>query len=132
MSKKLSSGTLNLMRDAISTSTILGIERLVIDGHSLRGESQENGTMMLLPFPDGTELEFGAIGISRVPVLKARLRLLGDDGVIIPEYKTRDSGEQFIFRLSLQKAKTKIDFKCADPAQIKAPKGFTEVVETIE
>lgn len=124
--EKLTKGALQLLDDAITVATILGIERVVIDSHSLRGESQDNGTMLLFPFPSGTELEFGAMGISRVPVLKARLRLLGDDGTITPEYKVRDSGERFIFRLSLKKGKTKIDFKCADPAQVRAPKAFND------
>lgn len=127
MNKPLSKGTLTLLKDAMDTANILGIERMVIDNHSLRGESQQQ-TFMLLPFPEGTELEFGAIGISRIPVLQARLKLLGNDGTIIPEYKTRDSGDNFVFRLALKSGKTKIDFKCADPAQIKAPKRFTDPV----
>jgi hypothetical protein len=126
MSKQLTKGALTLLQDAIDTGTILGIERMVIDSHSLRGESQDNGTMMLLPFPAGTELEFGAMGISRISVLKARLRLLANEGTITPEFKVRDSGDQFVFRLALKKGKTTIDFKCADPAQIKAPKGFND------
>lgn len=123
---KMSNGALQLLNDAITVATILGIERVVIDNHSLRGESQDNGTMLLFPFPQGTELEFGAMGISRVPVLRARMRLLGDEGIVTPEYKVRDSGEKFIFRLGLSKSRTKIDFKCADPAQIRAPKAFND------
>lgn len=126
MSKPFGKGTLTLLQDALDTATMLGIERLVIDNLSLRGESQDNGTLMLLPFPDGTELDFGSMGIGRVPVLKARLKLLGADGTITPEYKQRDSGEQFVFRLELKKNKTKIDFKCTDPAQVRAPKAFKD------
>lgn len=126
MSKPFGKGTISLLQDAIDTATKLGIERIVIDNLSLRGESQENATLMLLPFPDGTELDFGSIGIGRVPVLKARMKLLGSDGTITPEYKQRDSGEQFVFRLELKKNKTKIDFKCTDPAQVRAPKAFKD------
>lgn len=126
MSKQLSKGTLTLLNDAIDTATVLGIDRMVIDSHSLRGESQENGTMMLLPFPADTELEFGAMGISRISVLKSRLRVLANEGTITPEFKTRDSGDKFVFRLSLKKGRTSIDFKCADPSQIRAPKNITD------
>lgn len=126
MSKQLSKGTVSLLNDAISTARILGIEKLVVDSHSLRGESQENSTFMLLPFPADTELEFGSIGISRISVLQSRLKLLGNDGAIVPEYKARDSGDQFVFRLVLKKNKTNIDFKCADPTHIRAPKGFND------
>ena len=97
MSKQLTKGALTLLKDAIDTSIILGIERLVIDGHSLRGQS-DDGTFILLPFPTGTELEFGAMGISRIPILKARMKLLGEELVITPEYKTLDSGDKFVFR----------------------------------
>lgn len=126
MSKPFGKGTISLLQDALDTATKLGIERIVIDNFSLRGESQENATLMLLPFPDGTELDFGSIGIGRVPVLQARLKLLGVGGTITPEYKQRDSGEQFVFRLELKKNKTKIDFKCTDPAQVRAPKAFKD------
>lgn len=125
MSKEFGKGTVSILQDALNTATMLGVERLVIDSLSLRGESQENGTLMLLPFPDGTELDFGAIGIGRVSVLKARMKLLSD-GSITPEYKQRDSGEKFVFRLELKKNKTKIDFKCTDPSQIRAPKAFKD------
>lgn len=126
MSKPFGKGTMTLLQDAIDTATRLGIERFVIDSFSLRGESQENGTLMLLPFPDGTELDFGSIGIGRVGVLKSRLQLMGTEGTVTPEYKTRDSGEQFVFRLELKKNRTKIDYKCTDPAQIRAPKAFKD------
>lgn len=126
MSKQLSKGTVELLTSAMSVATMLGVEKMVIDSHSLRGESQENGTFMLLPFPAGTELEFGAMGISRISVLRSRLGVIGEQGSITPDYKTRDSGEKFIFRMVLKKNKTSIDFKCADPAHIKAPKGFDD------
>lgn len=126
MSKTFSKGVLTLLQDAIDTATMLKIERMVIDSHSLRGESQENGTFMLLPFPADTELEFGAMGISRIDVLNARMKLVGADGTVTPDYKVRDSGDKFVFRLQLKKGKTTIDFKCADPSQIRAPKGFND------
>ncbi len=121
MSKQLSKPALGLIQDAIDTARALGIERMVIDSLSLRGES-DDGTAMIFPFPDGTELEFGSIGINRISVLRERLRLLGPDGTVTPEYKQRDSGEQFVFRLVLKQGKTSVEFKCADPSRIKAPK----------
>lgn len=126
MNKPFGKGTLSLLQDALDTATMLGIDRLVIDSLSLRGESQDNGTLMLLPFPDGTELDFGSIGIGRVSVLKARLKLIGADNTITPEYKERDSGDKFVFRLELKMNKTKVDFKCTDPTQIRAPKAFKD------
>lgn len=125
-SKPLSKGTLGLLQDAINTASVLGIERMVIDSHSLRGDSQDNGTMMIYPFPKDTELEFGSMGISRIGVLRARMRLLDNEGSVTPEYKVRDSGEKFVFRLELKRNKTKIDFKCADPSQIRAPKALND------
>lgn len=126
MSKELSSGTFSLIQDAIDVASMLNIDRFVIDSHSLRGHSQENGTILLLPFPDDTELEFGAMGISRVTELKSRLRLLGDSAKVIPDYKERDSGDKFVFRLNIKHNKTKVEFKCADPAQIRAPKAMND------
>ena len=126
MSKELSSGVVSLLQDAIDVASMLDIERIVLDGHSLRGHSPDNGTIMLLPFPDDTTLEFGAMGIGRIPELKNRLKLVGNNGKITPEYKERDSGDKFVFRLVLQKGKTKVEFKCSDPAQIRAPKALND------
>lgn len=126
MKKSFSKGTLTLLQDAIDTAGVLGIERMVIDGHSLRGEAKENGTLILYPFPADTELDFGSIGIGRIPVLQSRWNLLGDDCELVPEFKSRDSGEHFVFRIVLKKNKTNLEFKCTDPAQIRAPKAFND------
>ena len=55
-----------------------------------------------------------------------RLKLIGADNTITPEYKERDSGDKFVFRLELKMNKTKVDFKCTDPTQIRAPKAFKD------
>lgn len=127
-SKGLSKDMTELLRSVMTTAGNLGIEKIVIDGHSVRGDSQTNGTMMILPFQADTTHEFGSIGISRVDVLRHRLGLLDTDGQIVPEYKTRDSGDKFVFRMVLKQGKTSVDFKCADPATIRCPKGLNDPV----
>lgn len=126
MTNKLSKTSVKLLKDAINTASILGMEKLVIDQHSIRGESLENSTLMLLKFPEDMELEFGAMAITRVQELVSRMRILGSDGDIIPEFKTRDSGDQFVFRLKFKRGRTSVEFKCADPAYVKAPKAFND------
>ncbi len=126
MSNEFSKGTVSLLQSAIEVATILGIEKMVIDSHSVRGESKDNGTFMLLPFPPDMELEFGSIGITRIPVFNQRMKLIGEQGSLTPDYKDRDSGDKFVFRIVLKKGRTKIDFKCADPAHIRAPKAFND------
>lgn len=126
MTTKLSKSSMKMLKDAIRTASILGMEKLVIDHHSIRGESLENSTLMLLKFPEDMEMEFGSIAITRVQELISRMRILGSDGDIAPEFKTRDSGEQFVFRLKLKRGRTSVEFKCADPAYVKAPKAFND------
>lgn len=126
MTTKLSKASIKMIKDAMRTASILGMEKLVIDNHSIRGESQENSTLMLLKFPEDMDLEFGAMAITRVPELMSRMRILGNDGDIVPDYKSRDSGDQFVFRLKLKRGRTSVEFKCADPAYVKAPKAFND------
>lgn len=124
MSNKLSKSTIKLLNNVLATASMLGVERAVIDSHSIRGSTEDNETFMLLKFDSDVELEFGAMGIGRIGALKKRLNVLKDSPDILVEYKSRDSGDKFVFRLQMKKGRTTVDFKCTDPTQIKAPKNY--------
>ncbi|QDJ96497.1 hypothetical protein Xoosp13_311 [Xanthomonas phage Xoo-sp13] len=126
MSDKVSKELQNKLQRALKTATSLGVEKIVVDNHSIRGDSQENSTMFILPFEAGTELDIGAMGITRVQELNSRIKLLKDEGTLLADFKTRDSGDKFVLRLVLKRDKTSIDFKCADPAMLKCPKALND------
>jgi hypothetical protein len=113
--------------EVISTAKVMGIESLIIDAESIRGQSDE-GTFII---SDNTIDQFKQtpIGISRVSVLFSRLNLLGE-GKKLPklelEFKERDNGDKIILRIKIKNVKSSVDFKCADPLMIKAKKVFKD------
>ncbi len=121
--------TLNTLVDAVNVGMLLGVTNIVLDNHSVRGRDGDSGTMFVMPFEDGTEYEFGAIGITRVPELSKRVTLMnlkGSDYTAETELKKRGDDVTFASIVTLKHKKTKVEFKCGDPTLIKIPKGLAD------
>lgn len=126
---KLPKKLVSTLTDSVEVAGLLGINSIVLDGHSVRGRHHEAGTIFVMNFDADTEWEFGAIGITRIPELSKRLNLMktrGDDFTIEAELKTRGEDVTYAGRLTLKHAKTKVEYKCGDPTLIKAPKGLAD------
>lgn len=124
--QKFKKQTTDYIKQVIHIAHLLGIEGLIIDSESARGSSQESALGILSKFPANTVHEFDTIAISRVATLRSRMQLLGEDFDIIPEYKTLSDGKTLLYRIKLKKGKTSIEFKCANPAQIKTKKNIND------
>ena len=123
---KITKNTQTIIKNAVDIATTLGIENLVIDKISLRGENKELGIVLLLPTKN-IELEFDAIGLGRISLLKSRMQMLNDAQI---EFDLMDKGQQdvIVSNLKLISGRTKIGFKCSDPTRINAPKSINDTV----
>lgn len=123
---KMRKDTQQLIKNAVDIASVLGVESVVMDSFSLRGENKELGIAIMMPTDDIT-LQFDAIGIGRVLLLKNRLQML-DDATIEFEFMGDGQEEKNISRLTLSVGRTSVGFKCHDPRMIKAPKSITDPV----
>lgn len=118
--KKITKDTQTIIKNAVEIASTLGIETLVMDEISLRGENKELGVCIIMPTKD-IELEFNSIGISRVPLLKSRMQLLDKSDITFDTFK-RDSDDIIVASLKFAQGRTALSFKCGDPKLIQAPK----------
>jgi len=123
---KIKNETLLLLKNAVEISSTLGVETMVMDGISLRGENKELGVAIIMPTKD-IDLEFDAIGIGRIPLLKSRMQMLDAADVTFDIFK-RDTDELFVSNIQFKQGRTKLSFKCADPKMISAPKVINDPI----
>lgn len=129
---KLSNDTIAKLNHIVSAADMIGINGIIIDKESIRGQSEDNSIIVVekdyLP-----TMDFDAIGISRVKVLQSRLALISKNNdkpfSIEAKIKEKDSGERTVLSLSIKDNKTTVEFKCMDPAYIKAPKNLKSPIQ---
>lgn len=115
--------------DILTLAKIVGIENLIIDSLSARGESND-GVFIITDhtIEQFKKTPFGITsneGSSRVSVLLQRLNIIAE-GKKLPkvelEFKERDNGDKIVFRLKIKNNRTTVEFRCADPQMVKAKK----------
>lgn len=123
---KITKETQQIIRNAVEIATTLGVESLVMDTFSLRGENKELGIAIIMP-TKGMELEFDAIGLGRTALLKSRLQMLSDAQIEF-DVINKDAEDKVVSNLRIISGRTKIGFKCHDPKLINAPKAINDPV----
>lgn len=111
------------LADIITLAKTIGIESIIIDKESVRGQSDDG--VFIITEHDIQQFKDTPIGISRVSVLNSRLNLIGDAKKLPKvelDFKERDNGDKIVLRLIIKNNRTSLDFKCADPLLIKAKK----------
>lgn len=123
---KLTDDVVNKFIDIVATANSIGIDRMIIDSESIRGQSESTAVILL----DKNTINFGifsSIGISRVKLLNSRLNLV-KNGKNIPtiefEIKEKDNGDREALLLSIKEKKTTVEFRCCDPAHIRAARNL--------
>lgn len=113
---KLSAETLETLRTSITIAQMTNVDSLIIDENTIRGQALVDAIAIVTPTP--CKVEFTVLGLNRLNLLHNRLNLIADNDKC--EAFTEDDGNR-ILKLIFKTPKTKIEFRCADPAKIKAP-----------
>lgn len=116
---KLSNETLTFIQNVVHTAGIVDIDSIIIDPESVRGLA-ENNTVVLLE-KDVPELEIGSVGLNRTDVFQQRLGVVKDlDSFAVDAVMDDEKG--FVRSLTMKAKGTKIDYRCANPTTIRAPR----------
>lgn len=113
-----------ILKNAIDVASVLGIDAIVMDKFSLRGENKELGAVIIMP-TDKLDLEIDAIGVSNIGSLKNRMNMMGDADITY-QLMEKYEDEKIVGQIKLTQGRTKISFKCADPKMIVAPKSIND------
>ena len=115
-----------LVKNAIEIASVLGIETVVVDNFSLRGENKELGVCIIVPTKD-LKMDFDALGIGRIVELKKRIGLL-EDGTIQYELNEKNEEEKIVSTLKITQGRSKVSFRCHNPKKIEAPKAINDPI----
>lgn len=123
--KELTQKTELVIRNAIDIATTLGIETMVIDSFSLRGQNIDNGVIMIKSMKDH-KLEFDSMGLGRLNALKNRLNLFGKPSIKY-DVVDEDASQSVVAKLKIAEGRSSVTYKCQAPNLIKAAKAINDV-----
>lgn len=140
----LTNEQLRFLQNAVTTAKQLNIDNLIIEPGKLRA-MDENQTIVLYLDSDVPSFDFGSIGFNRLPAFTSRFEIIrstsgfmleattitgedntiGYDKVDIKDKKSKQP--MWVKVLTMTGLNTSIEYRCANPGLIKAPKVRTDV-----
>lgn len=120
---KLSSDTLSFIQRVVNTADLVKIESIIIEPNLVRA-IDDNHTVFILQTKDVPDMEFGSIGLNRTNVFTSRFELGKTlaDFVVEATVEGKDPSSMFTRALTMTAKGIKVDYRCANPSLIKAPK----------
>ena len=126
MQIKVAAETLDYIQTVIKTAQIVGIDNVIIEPGRIRG-MDEARTVVLLQDENVPEMEFDSIGLNRTSVLLSRIALVKNQNRFAVE-ATIDDDKEFVRALLIKAKGTNIDYRCANPATIQAPRVINDEI----
>lgn len=120
----LSNNELELIQRVVKVAKLVGIESVIIEPGMIRG-IDESRTVVINQSENVPDLQFGSIGLSRLDVFQSRLDVVKGLEKFTVEVETKD-GTDYVYSLVMKAKGTKIDFRCADPTKMRAPKKMSD------
>ena len=113
------------IQSIIQTAQLVGIDSVIVSKEMVRATNIEN-TVIIFHGED-IDLPFDAIALNRLPTFASRLELAAA-GEKFQIDATVDDNEEFAKSLTMKNKKTKIDYRCANPSTVKAPKQIQDAM----
>ncbi len=127
---KLSKQTLDYIETVVSVAKTAGIDNIIIEQDRVRGLDDDK-TVLILQTEDVPTFPFGAIGLTRIGVFASRYEIAktAKDFTVEANIDDTINGEPSFVRGLLLKGKgVKIDYRCANPKTIQAPKALNDTI----
>lgn len=122
---KLNKEIIDILKNGLEIGYALGIESIVMDEISMRGENRDTATNIIYN-TEHVKIPFDAIGIGRVSLLRSRLTMFKDSEVVAT-IKDKD-GQQNVSEVLIKNGRTSAGFRCQVPSRIRAPKRIKDTV----
>lgn len=124
---KLDKNTVAYIQTVIETAKLVGIDAVIIEPNLVRA-IDDNNTVVINQNKDVPDMPFGSIGMNRLDVFTARYDVAKTQENFTIEAEV-DDGSQFVRQIIMKAKGMKIDYRCANPAAIKAPKQVNDVLK---
>lgn len=123
---KLAPESIAYILNVVKTAKMVGIDSVIIEDGLVRGMDDDN-SVVLFQNENVHELECGSVGLTRLDVLTARYDIAqSQEGFSVEATVAKD--EDWARSLSLKAKGVNVDYRCANPTQIKAPKQVNDTM----
>ena len=118
---KLKDETIKYLKNVMTTAQLVGVDVVVIESNLVRG-MDDGRSVFILQDKDVPDMEFGAIGITRLSSLTSRMKIAEelDNFSVEATLVEEDDGYTFARALIMKGKGLKVDYRCAKPAQLVA------------
>lgn len=126
---KVDNITLDYIKRVVKCATIGKIDNVVVEPGRIRGVDDAQ-TVFMYHTDNVPDFEFGSIGFNRLPTFTSRLDMVSDADKLAVTATTDTSRDGTVFVRSLNFAAKgiKVDYRCANPAVIRAPKELVDPI----
>lgn len=125
---KVDATTLSYIHNVVSTASQLDMDCVIIEPGRVRG-TDEQCSAFILQTTNVPELEIGSVGINRIDIFNARYAIAkSNDNVDVDALLDGPADARFVRALTMKSKRVKVDYRCANPATIRAPKGLADTV----
>lgn len=117
---KLSADEIKYIQKIVGTAKLVGIDNIIIEPDLVRA-IDDNKSVVLNQSENVPSMSFGSIGLNRLSVFTSRVDIAKTQDDFTLE-ATLDDKEEFVRSLTMKGKGVKIDYRCANPSIITAPK----------
>lgn len=123
---KLDMISLDYILNAVKVAKLVSIDSIIIEPSMVRAIKSDDNSVVILQSKDVPDMPFGSIGMTRLDVFSARYDVLRTQDNFSVEVDV--DAEANCARSIVLKAKgTKVDYRCAKPQAIKAPRQLNDI-----
>ena len=121
--------SLTYIQNALVTANLVNIDSIIIEPNCVRATTEERD-IVLLQLTDVPPMPFGSIGINRIDVFTSRIELAKSAGSFSVDATIEDKNpdQPFVRSLNMIGKGINIEYRCANPATIKAYKTVNDEV----
>lgn len=127
---KVDQHSLAYIQNVVNTAELVKISNIIVEPGKVRA-IDEDRTVVLFQDKDVPDMPFGSIGLNRIDVFSSRFNIAKSfDGFEI-DATVEDSNPEapFARALTMKGKKMKVDYRCANPATIQAPKVLNDTLK---
>lgn len=124
---KLQQKDIDFIYNVVRTASIVAIDNIIIEKDLVRA-IDENKTVVLWQNENIPSMPFGSIGLNRISVFTARYDIARTQSNFVMEAVV-DKDSSFARSLTMKAKGIKIDYRCANPTTINAPRQVNDVLK---
>lgn len=126
---KIDTATIEKIENIIRTARGVGIEEVIIEKELVRAIDEKRRVAINYE-PQDLDLPFDSLGLTRIDVFLSRLDIVSSQENFSIEAVV-DSNKKFVKSLLMTAKGIKVDFRCADPEQMSAPRKINDQLKSL-